>query len=551
MKEELFPTDSDSYVVLDKLTQRATNSNNKRRYCHNSKSDNLIAIDKEVLKRFLLLEEEFREEILSSPPPQIPRLFRRSQSAFGQAREAAETKKLISKANPPSYRRYNSWSNGTAFQFSDTNSPRVSSGPADLCFTSARPSAFELNSNANATPHNKFVSKQNFFTSQLLAGPSTYSDYSTTFPKATSSTRSELFEPGYALESVSSQFGSPKTLGHFKLSSPQASVDRFPADKDIENLARLKVDITKSALACTSCKKKSGTQSNVKKSGSILTTAGEKGFQNVLQRQLKSNHCLQSREEQRFKELSSLPPIVANKINKKEDSKVKNSLTEYPKNLSLFKKEVPEVLALIFAEKNTKSGKAFGNSNETGTAKHTKPIFGSFANFLSHSRNKHSLHSSSNNHNIRKEIRLRSDENHNRKADCGSLKFVQESNQPFHFCGDFDQHPQLLSCSSTSPTDSPSVCYVQSDMGCIHSVSQKKRVEPCRSSIYSDVRATIDQSPTIIEEYSPIVLRYRTPYFRAHAQVIMPPIRNKETWTVGWIQACDYMKFINQYGDLG
>ena len=43
----------------------------------------------------------------------------------------------------------------------------------------------------------------------------------------------------------------------------------------------------------------------------------------------------------------------------------------------------------------------------------------------------------------------------------------------------------------------------------------------------------------------------QTPYFRASATVILPPIRNDETWTVGWIQACSHMEFINQYGDLG
>lgn len=89
------------------------------------------------------------------------------------------------------------------------------------------------------------------------------------------------------------------------------------------------------------------------------------------------------------------------------------------------------------------------------------------------------------------------------------------------------------------------------DMGCLHSVSNKSKVGPCRTNIHSEVQACIDHSPTVIEEFSPIVLRYRTPYFRANAQVIMPPIKRRETWTVGWIQACDYMKFINQYGDMG
>lgn len=89
------------------------------------------------------------------------------------------------------------------------------------------------------------------------------------------------------------------------------------------------------------------------------------------------------------------------------------------------------------------------------------------------------------------------------------------------------------------------------NMGCFHSVSSKAKVGPCQTNIHSEVHASIDQSPTVIEEFSPIVLRYRTPYFRANAQVIMPPIRRKETWTVGWIQACDHMKFVNQYGTLG
>lgn len=31
----------------------------------------------------------------------------------------------------------------------------------------------------------------------------------------------------------------------------------------------------------------------------------------------------------------------------------------------------------------------------------------------------------------------------------------------------------------------------------------------------------------------------------------MPPIPKKETWIVGWIQACSHMEFYNQYGEQG
>ena len=87
----------------------------------------------------------------------------------------------------------------------------------------------------------------------------------------------------------------------------------------------------------------------------------------------------------------------------------------------------------------------------------------------------------------------------------------------------------------------------------MHSVANKNKVAPTKENfeIFTNVKAVIDYSPTVVDESSPIVLRYRTPFFRAHAQVIFPPIDKKEVWTVGWIQACDDMKFINQYGDLG
>ena len=87
-------------------------------------------------------------------------------------------------------------------------------------------------------------------------------------------------------------------------------------------------------------------------------------------------------------------------------------------------------------------------------------------------------------------------------------------------------------------------------MGCIQSIACKSRVQRENIVVY-DVSATIDQFPTAIEEDSPIVLRYKTPYFKASARVVMPPIPRNETWVVGWIQACTQMEFYNTYGDIG
>ncbi|KAJ8278576.1 hypothetical protein GJAV_G00089080 [Gymnothorax javanicus] len=87
-------------------------------------------------------------------------------------------------------------------------------------------------------------------------------------------------------------------------------------------------------------------------------------------------------------------------------------------------------------------------------------------------------------------------------------------------------------------------------MGCIQSIACKSRVKRENIVVY-DVSATIDHSPTIIEENSPIVLRYKTPYFKASARVVMPPVPRNETWVVGWIQACTKMEFYNTYGDIG
>ncbi|XP_028300479.1 protein FAM78B [Gouania willdenowi] len=88
-------------------------------------------------------------------------------------------------------------------------------------------------------------------------------------------------------------------------------------------------------------------------------------------------------------------------------------------------------------------------------------------------------------------------------------------------------------------------------MGCIQSIPCDKSHIKRENIVVYDLSATIDQCPTIVEEKSPIVLRYKTPYFKASARILMPPIPCRETWVVGWIQACTQMEFYNTYGDIG
>ncbi|XP_037591834.1 protein FAM78A-like [Cebus imitator] len=87
-------------------------------------------------------------------------------------------------------------------------------------------------------------------------------------------------------------------------------------------------------------------------------------------------------------------------------------------------------------------------------------------------------------------------------------------------------------------------------MGCIQSIGGKARVFWERIMVI-DVKASVNPVPTSIDESSSVVLRYRTHHFQALAQVILLPIPKKETWMVGWVQACSHMEFYNQYGEQG
>ncbi|XP_060932274.1 protein FAM78A [Limanda limanda] len=94
------------------------------------------------------------------------------------------------------------------------------------------------------------------------------------------------------------------------------------------------------------------------------------------------------------------------------------------------------------------------------------------------------------------------------------------------------------------------IVLLRNAMGCIQSIRCKPK--SFRDSvIVLEVNTCIDSSPTSIDESNSVVLRYRTPHFRAHAQVLVPPVPCQETWTIGWIQACNHMEFYNTYGNKG
>ncbi|CAF4273083.1 unnamed protein product [Rotaria sp. Silwood2] len=66
-----------------------------------------------------------------------------------------------------------------------------------------------------------------------------------------------------------------------------------------------------------------------------------------------------------------------------------------------------------------------------------------------------------------------------------------------------------------------------------------------------ELRVEIESKPTLIDETSSSVLKYKTPQFKSHVTFQMPAIDENQNWKVGWIQACTHMEFFNTYGDYG
>ena len=61
-----------------------------------------------------------------------------------------------------------------------------------------------------------------------------------------------------------------------------------------------------------------------------------------------------------------------------------------------------------------------------------------------------------------------------------------------------------------------------------------------------DLRAEIEGKPTMIDETSSSVLKYKTPQFKSHVTFQMGPIDENQSWKVGWIQACTHMEFFSK-----
>ncbi|CAF0852248.1 unnamed protein product [Adineta steineri] len=66
-----------------------------------------------------------------------------------------------------------------------------------------------------------------------------------------------------------------------------------------------------------------------------------------------------------------------------------------------------------------------------------------------------------------------------------------------------------------------------------------------------ELRAEIESKPTLIDETSSSVLKYKTPQFKSHVTFQIPAIDENQNWKIGWIQACTHMEFFNTYGDYG
>jgi hypothetical protein len=62
-----------------------------------------------------------------------------------------------------------------------------------------------------------------------------------------------------------------------------------------------------------------------------------------------------------------------------------------------------------------------------------------------------------------------------------------------------------------------------------------------------ELRAEIESKPTLIDETSSSVLKYKTPQFKSHVTFQMPAIDENQNWKVGWIQACTHMEFFSKF----
>ncbi|XP_070532819.1 protein FAM78B-like [Ptychodera flava] len=110
--------------------------------------------------------------------------------------------------------------------------------------------------------------------------------------------------------------------------------------------------------------------------------------------------------------------------------------------------------------------------------------------------------------------------------------------------------PSLLSQLVAIPDHLLGKTYLHT-MGCVLAKRRRKTNTWENAIQVYELNVAIDRTPTLLDENSPTVLRYKTPYFRASAKVRFPPLRCSEEWQVGWVQVCTHMEFKNTYGHHG
>lgn len=71
-----------------------------------------------------------------------------------------------------------------------------------------------------------------------------------------------------------------------------------------------------------------------------------------------------------------------------------------------------------------------------------------------------------------------------------------------------------------------------------------------KEGISIDLHVTRDPRKTHVEETNKIVIMH-TPQVLATAWIMVPPLKTKQNWEIGWVQAVRFIKFRNSYGKLG
>lgn len=73
----------------------------------------------------------------------------------------------------------------------------------------------------------------------------------------------------------------------------------------------------------------------------------------------------------------------------------------------------------------------------------------------------------------------------------------------------------------------------------------ESRSPPPRIKIL-DLHVEIENKPTLIDETSSSVLKYKTPQFKSHVTFQMGAMDQRQSWKIGWIQACTHMEFFSK-----